>query len=123
MFLFLLLGILNLVIAVFSIFFVPEGFIKPLLRWILKCLYEVKLHGFEHYTVAGDSVVIVANHTSLLDVVLLYAFLPDDLLFAINRFTAHIWWVRPFLYFAKVFELDPLNPLAIKALIREVKKP
>jgi acyl-[acyl-carrier-protein]-phospholipid O-acyltransferase / long-chain-fatty-acid--[acyl-carrier-protein] ligase len=120
---FLLLGILNLVIAVFSIFFVPEGFTKPLLRWILKCLYEVKLHGFEHYKMAGDSVVIVANHTSLLDVVLLYAFLPDDLLFAINRFTAHIWWVRPFLYFAKVFELDPLNPLAIKALIREVKKP
>lgn len=120
---FLLLGFINLVIAIFSIFFIPEGFTKPLLRWTLKRLYDVKLLGFEQYKAAGDSVVIVANHTSFLDVVLLYAFLPDDLLFAINRFTARIWWVRPFLYFARVFELDPLNPLAIKTLIAEVKKP
>jgi acyl-[acyl-carrier-protein]-phospholipid O-acyltransferase/long-chain-fatty-acid--[acyl-carrier-protein] ligase len=120
---FLLLGIINLMLAIFSVFIIPEGFIKPLLRWILKRLYDLKLTGFEHYKAAGDSVVIVANHTSFLDVVLLYAFLPDDLLFAINRFTAKIWWIRPFLYFAKVFELDPLNPLAIKTLIHEVKKP
>jgi acyl-[acyl-carrier-protein]-phospholipid O-acyltransferase / long-chain-fatty-acid--[acyl-carrier-protein] ligase len=120
---FLLLGLINLLLAIFSIFFLPEGFIKPLLRWMLKRLYDIKLTGFEHYEAAGDRVVIVANHTSFLDVVLLYAFLPDDLLFAINRFTARIWWVRPFLYFAKVFELDPLNPLAIKTLIQEVKKP
>jgi acyl-[acyl-carrier-protein]-phospholipid O-acyltransferase/long-chain-fatty-acid--[acyl-carrier-protein] ligase len=120
---FLLLGVVSLAMAVISIFFIPEGFTKPLLRWILKCLYDVKLTGLGHYQAAGSSVVIVANHTSFLDVVLLYAFLPDDLLFAINRFTARIWWVRPFLYFATVFELDPLNPLAIKTLIREVKKP
>ncbi|MES2142390.1 MAG: acyl-[ACP]--phospholipid O-acyltransferase [Pseudomonadota bacterium] len=120
---FLLLGVINLAIAISTIFVIPEGFTKPLLRWILKGLYDVKLSGFENYKAAGDSVVIVANHASFLDVVLLYAFLPDDLLFAINRFTARIWWVRPFLYFAKVFELDPLNPLAIKTLIHEVKKP
>ncbi|MES2997965.1 MAG: acyl-[ACP]--phospholipid O-acyltransferase [Pseudomonadota bacterium] len=120
---FLLLGTINLAIAIIAIFLIPEGFIKPLLRWVLKRLYDVKLSGFGHYKAAGDRVVIVANHTSFLDVVLLYAFLPDDLLFAINRFTARIWWVRPFLYFAKVFELDPLNPLAIKALIHEVKRP
>lgn len=120
---FLFLGIFNLVIAIAAIFFIPEGFIKPILRWLLKYLYDVKLTGFEYYKSAGDSVVIVANHTSFLDVVLLYAFLPDELLFAINQFTSKIWWVRPFLYFAKIFELDPLNPLAIKTLIREVKKP
>ncbi len=120
---FLLLGIINLIFAIFSIFIIPEGFIKPLLRWMLKRLYDIQLTGFEHYKAAGDRVVIVANHTSFLDVVLLYAFLPDALVFAINRFTARVWWVRPFLYFAKVFELDPLNPLAIKTLIHEVKKP
>jgi len=120
---FLLLGLLNVAITLVAICLIPEGFIKPLLRWILKCLYDVKLSGLKNYRSAGESVVIVANHTSFLDVVLLYAFLPNDLLFAINRFTAKIWWIKPFLYFAKVVELDPLNPLAIKALIREVKKP
>ncbi len=119
---FLLLGVINAGFAAYATRLIPQGLIKPLLRKILKCLYDVKLSGFENYKEAGESVVIIANHTSFLDVVLLYAFLPDELLFAINSFTSRIWWIRPFLYFSKVFELDPLNPLAIKTLIKEVKK-
>ncbi len=119
---FLLLGIINAGLAIYATRLIPQGLIKPILRKILRCLYDVKLSGFENYKDAGESVVIVANHTSFLDVALIYAFLPDELLFAINSFTSRIWWIRPFLYFSKVFELDPLNPLAIKTLIKEVKK-
>ncbi|MGC1854279.1 MAG: acyl-[ACP]--phospholipid O-acyltransferase [Candidatus Aquirickettsiella sp.] len=119
---FLLLGVINAGLAIYATRLIPQGLIKPLLRKILRFLYDVKLSGFENYKEAGESVVIIANHTSFLDVVLLYAFLPDELLFAINSFTSRIWWIRPFLYFSKVFELDPLNPLAIKSLIKEVKK-
>lgn len=119
---FLLVGVINLALAIIATRMIPEGLIKPLLRKILRLFYDVKLKGFENYKEVGESAVIVANHTSFLDVVLLYAFLADDLLFAINSFTARIWWIRPFLYFSTVFELDPLNPLAIKALINEVKK-
>ncbi|WP_342219907.1 acyl-[ACP]--phospholipid O-acyltransferase [Rickettsiella endosymbiont of Miltochrista miniata] len=119
---FLLLGVINTGLAIYATRLIPQGLIKPILRKILRCLYDVKLNGFENYKEAGESVVIIANHTSFLDVVLLYAFLPDELLFAINSFTSRIWWIRPFLYFSKVFELDPLNPLAIKTLIKEVKK-
>lgn len=119
---FLLLGIVNIGIAIYATRLIPQGLIKPFLRKLLRLLYDVKLSGFENYKRAGESVVIIANHTSFLDVVLLYAFLPDELLFAINSFTSRIWWIRPFLYFSTVFELDPLNPLAIKTLIKEVKK-
>jgi acyl-[acyl-carrier-protein]-phospholipid O-acyltransferase/long-chain-fatty-acid--[acyl-carrier-protein] ligase len=119
---FLLLGVINAGFAIYATRLIPQGLIKPLLRKLLRCLYDVKLSGFENYKEAGESVVIIANHTSFLDVVLLYAFLPDELLFAINSFTSRIWWIRPFLYFSKVFELDPMNPLAIKTLINEVKK-
>jgi acyl-[acyl-carrier-protein]-phospholipid O-acyltransferase / long-chain-fatty-acid--[acyl-carrier-protein] ligase len=119
---FLLLGIVNVGFAIYSTRLIPQGLIKPLLRRLLRFLYDVKLSGFENYKKAGENVVIIANHTSFLDVVLLYAFLPDELLFAINSFTSRIWWIKPFLYFSKVFELDPLNPFAIKILIKEVKK-
>lgn len=119
---FLLLGIINAGWAIYATRLIPQGLIKPLLRKILRFLYDVKLSGFKNYKEAGESVVIIANHTSFLDVILLYAFLPDELLFAINSFTSRIWWIKPFLYFSKVFELDPLNPLAIKTLIKEVKK-
>lgn len=119
---FLLLGVVNAGFAIYATRLIPQGLIKPFLRKILRFLYDVKLNGFENYKEAGESVVIIANHTSFLDVVLLYAFLPEELLFAINSFTSRIWWIKPFLYFSKVFELDPLNPLAIKTLIKEVKK-
>lgn len=119
---FLCLGLATLGLAGIAFFLIPESLLKPALRFLLRSAYDVQCKGLKNYKLAGDRVVIVANHTSFLDVVLLYAFLPDNLLFAINRFTAKIWWIKPFLYFADVFELDPINPLALKTLIHRVKE-
>ena len=41
--------------------------LRILLLPLLKLLYRVKVIGLEHYHAAGDRVLIVANHTSLLD--------------------------------------------------------
>ena len=58
--------------------------LKFFLRCLLKILYRVEVTGLEHYQEAGDRVLIVMNHTSLLDCVLLYAWLPETPTFAIN---------------------------------------
>ena len=68
--------------------------VKALVRWLLTRLYRVEVKGLEYYQRAGGRVLIVANHTSYLDGVLLYAFLPDKLTFAINTYIAKAWWVR-----------------------------
>ena len=91
---------------------------KPLIGWLLTRLYRVEVNGLEHYYSAGERVVIVANHTSYLDAVLLATFLPDDLTFAINTRVADKWWLRLVLGFVDFFTLDPTNPLSVKALIR-----
>jgi acyl-[acyl-carrier-protein]-phospholipid O-acyltransferase/long-chain-fatty-acid--[acyl-carrier-protein] ligase len=99
--------------------------VKQLVRWLLTVLFRVKLIGMENYGLAGDRVLIVANHTSYLDPLLLWAFLPDEVTFAINTEIAHKWWVRPGLRFAKVFTMNPLQPLSIKSLtnyLREDRK-
>jgi len=93
-------------------------FIKLCLRGLLRLCYGVKVTGLEHYHEAGDKVLIIANHTSLLDGILLYAWLPETPTFAINTHIANRRAFRPFLRFVNLFIMDPTNPLSIKSMIR-----
>lgn len=95
--------------------------LKRLIRWLLTRLYRVKLSGMDHYHQAGSRVLIVANHTSYLDAILLWAFLPDEVTFAINSKVAEKWWVRPALRVVPVFRMDPLQPMSVKALTHHLK--
>jgi len=94
---------------------------KRIIRSLLRCLYRVEVNGLDHYHQAKGRVLVVANHQSFLDPVLLWAFLPGDLTFAINTYIARLAWVRPFLRFAKVFSLDPRQAGALKSLIRHLQ--
>lgn len=100
--------------------------LKSILKKILITLYRVEIRGLENYQKAGNRVLIVANHLSFLDAILIAIFLPEKdksgPLFAINTFIAKQWWMKPFLALANTYALDPTNPMAIKSLIGEIKK-
>jgi len=96
--------------------------IKFFLRWLLNSLYQVEVKGLEFYHQAGDRVLIIANHTSYLDALLLAVFLPDKLTFAVNTRIAKAWWVRPALSLVNFFPMDPTNPLATKSLIKYLQQ-
>ena len=95
---------------------------KQFLHWLLTFIYKVEVKGLEHYHQAGKRVLIVANHTSFLDPLLLGVFLPDDITFAINTHIAQSWWLKPFLGLSKVFSMDPTHPLSLKELIRYLQQ-
>ncbi len=96
--------------------------IKPVLKRLLTKLYKIEIKGLENYQKAGKRVLIVANHQSFLDAILLAVFLPEKPMFAINTFIAKQWWMKPFLALADTYALDPTNPMATKSLINEIKK-
>ncbi len=106
----------NVVVSIYVITLVPESVIHTFFRWLLRLLYRVEVRGGENYHKAGARRVIIANHTSFLDAALLTAFLPERPTFAINTAIARRWWVRPFLWMARVHPLDPTKPMAIKIL-------
>ena len=95
-----------------------SGIVKRCVRTLLSWIYQVRVTGDEHYRAAGQRVLLIANHTSYLDPILLWAFLPEDVTFAINTRIAAHWWVRPALYFVRTFPMDPTNPMSTKALTR-----
>ncbi len=103
----------------------PKGEIKMLkkfLHWLLTLIYKVEVKGIENYDKAGDRVLIISNHTSFLDPLLLGVFLPDDITFAINTQISERWWLKPFLRLSHVFPMNPTQPLSLKALIHHLQQ-
>lgn len=96
--------------------------LRGLLQTIFKFLYRIEVKGLENYQKAGKRVLIVANHQSFLDALLIALFMPEKPMFAINTYVAKKWWMRPFLTVADTFALNPTNPMATKSLIDEMKK-
>lgn len=99
---------------------------SPLLRRVvraaLRLCYRVELRGRDHLAGLGDRVLIVVNHVSFLDPVLLMAFLDEAPVFAVNTQIARLWWVRPLRRVADMFALDPASPMAAKSLLAKVKE-
>jgi len=96
--------------------------IKAILRWVLEKLYKVEVNGIEHLQQPDERLLVVANHTSFLDAILLYAYLPIPTTFAINTYTAQSLIGRIASKLVSLFPLDPANPLSIRSLIRRVEQ-
>lgn len=64
--------------------------------------------------------VIVCNHQSFLDGLLVGCFLPQKPVFVVNTDIANRWYFKPFLKMIDHVTVDPLNPMAIKMLTKEV---
>lgn len=96
--------------------------LKKTLRWLLTLIYKVEIKGLDNYKKAGKRVLIISNHTSFLDPLLLGVFLPDDITFAINTQISERWWLKPFLVLSRVFPMDPTHPISLKDLIHHLQQ-
>lgn len=95
--------------------------LKTVVRALLTLVFRIKFSGLEHYKAAGERVLVIANHTSFLDGILLTVFLPDKLTFAVNTHIAKKWWARPFLRQVNVVTLDTSRPYSIRTLLRNLR--
>ncbi|MBS0286536.1 MAG: acyl-[ACP]--phospholipid O-acyltransferase [Proteobacteria bacterium] len=119
---FLTIALLNLVAVIQSCRLLPGDLIKSILRIVFQLIYRVEVKGIEHFHQAGQRVVISPNHTSFLDGLLLAAFLPGRLSFAMYSGYAQKWWVKPIGYLVDIFGLDPTNPYIMKSIVKYVKE-
>ena len=95
--------------------------LRVLFRFVLAILFRVRVEGIENYHKSGSRVLIIANHVSFLDGILLAVYLPKVPLFVINTYMAQNWWVKPFLWPIHYVTIDPTNPLYVKHLIRTLE--
>ncbi len=121
-FIFLALGIFSLAVSIYICGILPKELLISFARAILSLCFKVKVENLDILKSNNERYIIVANHTSFLDAILLVAFIPRDFMFAINTNVAQSWWVRPFLHLSETYSLDPTNPFSLKGLIEEVRK-
>ncbi len=112
---------INALAAIYICLLLPHHIIRMIMTRVLNFVYGVKINGLEHYKNLKGNTLIIANHTSFLDAVLLWVYIPSSLYFAIDTHVSKKWWVRPFLHLVKYFPIDPTNPMAVKSIIEEVK--
>ncbi len=115
--LFLILGLANLLAALYIIRLLPHDLLTAAARFFFRLFYRVEVKGMEHLEAAGRKALIVANHTSLLDGPLLSAFLPEKASFAINTQMAKQWWVKPAFALFELCPMDPGNPMSLRTLV------
>ena len=92
------------------------------IRFLLKIFFRVQVVDIEHYTKAGDRVLLVTNCGSLLDPLLLSCFLNKTITVAIDSKIRKKWWIRPFLSCSKVLEADFNSPISTLKLVKALEK-
>lgn len=112
----------NAFVALYICGLLPEHLVRSFARQALNFLYRVDFKGVENFRNLKGPAVIIANHTSFIDALLLWVYLPSDVFFAVNTHVAREWWIRPFLHLVKYVPLDPVNPMGVKSIIEEVRR-
>jgi acyl-[acyl-carrier-protein]-phospholipid O-acyltransferase / long-chain-fatty-acid--[acyl-carrier-protein] ligase len=88
-----------------------------ILRFISKILFRVELRGLENVP-AEDGILIVANHESFLDGLLLGLYIPKQATFVVHTTVLKNWWYRQFLRLTPHLAVDPASPYAMKKVIK-----
>lgn len=90
------------------------------LRMFCKLIFRVEVHGLTNVP-AENRLLIVANHESLLDGLLLGLFLPKHATFVVHTDVLKSWFFRQILTLTPHIAIDPSNPLAIKQIIKKLQ--
>ncbi len=93
---------------------------RSFLRILFKLFYRIDV------SIAPESQncegIIICNHQSFLDGLLLGVYLPQRPLFVIDRAIANRWYFKYLLKFVPHLTVDPRHPMAIKTLLQHVQK-
>ncbi|HEX5329846.1 bifunctional acyl-ACP--phospholipid O-acyltransferase/long-chain-fatty-acid--ACP ligase [Sulfuricurvum sp.] len=93
--------------------------IKSILYVIVRLLFRIKVVG--EFQREENHTIIIANHQSFLDGLILGLVLPIKPVFVVNTEIAKRPLVRAFLSLSEYLAIDPSNPMAIKQIIRLVE--
>src|SRR5579871_1447374 len=83
-------------------------------RAVLRLLFRVEVKGSVE---PSRNMLVVANHQSFLDGVLLYAFLPFEPTYLVHTTIASRWYFKGLLKFVNHIVIDTTSPIAMKKVI------
>lgn len=94
--------------------------IRTFLRFVARILFAVKVTG-KTDAFQADRLLIIANHESFLDGLLLALFLPVNPVFVVHTTIARKWYFRLALTQVDFLTVDTASPMAMKQVIRLIE--
>lgn len=94
--------------------------LAKLLKVVCRVLFRVEVRGLENVP-KEDGLLIVANHESFLDGLLLGLFLPKRATFVVHTSVLKKWSFRQALRLTPHLAVDPTSPLAMKKVIKLIE--
>lgn len=95
------------------------SFVRTTLKWIVFRLFRARVTGLEHVDLSKPA-LLLPNHVSLLDGFFLMLLLPPQTVFVVNTDIARKF--ATLLRFVRILTVDPLNPYAVRDMIRVVRQ-
>lgn len=120
--LFLFVAIISAGVAFYICKLLPDALLRSIFCSVLNVFFRVKVEGLENLRKAGSKTMIIANHVSLLDGILVAAYLPRKITFAIDGTWGAKWYVKMFSGIVDFYPLNPINPLSIRSLIEVINR-
>jgi acyl-[acyl-carrier-protein]-phospholipid O-acyltransferase/long-chain-fatty-acid--[acyl-carrier-protein] ligase len=93
---------------------------RPVLRGLARLLFRVEVQTHQ-VNFSHPHLLIVANHQSFLDGLLIGLFLPIDPVFVVHTTIANKLFFRILLSQVEYLTVDPTNPMAMKKVIRLIE--
>jgi len=98
-----------------------KKFLYYFLKLFFKIIYRVELKNPHKVQISNEKSLIIANHQSYLDGIILYLYLPVTPIFVINAQVAKEWRVRLILPFFEHITIDPSHSMSVKSIIRHIE--
>ena len=118
----LIFAVANAFVAVYMTRLLPVETRRKVFRFVLRHLFRVRISGLENIPKAGHRALIVTNHTSYLDVLLISAFVDRQIVFAINNQLLDKTFVKFLTNLVDIRPMDPVSPFAVKDMVEELNK-
>jgi acyl-[acyl-carrier-protein]-phospholipid O-acyltransferase/long-chain-fatty-acid--[acyl-carrier-protein] ligase len=96
--------------------------IKSILKVVIGFLFKVKVSEFNFKQYENQKKIIIANHQSFLDGLVIGLFIPLDMIFVVNTDIAKNFWFKQILRLVNYLPVDPTNPMAMKQIIKLVNE-
>ena len=112
---FLITGLLNAVVAFYIFMLVPEYLLRFVAFLLTRCVYRFKVRGDEHLPTQGAA-ILVCNHVSFVDAVLLMAASPRPIRFIMDH---EIFKIPVLGWFFKLAKAIPIAPQRVDAAAYE----
>ena len=118
----MIFAVTNVFVAIYMVRLLPVELRRKVFKKVLRALFDVKINGLENLEKAGNRALIVTNHTSYLDVLLISAFVDREIVFAINDRLIDKTFVKFMTNLVDVRPLDPNSPFAVKDMAEELRQ-